>query len=473
MKGDKGVERFEFSKAKLLATEPPEKGSRCVYDRRIPKLACRISAAGSRAYYVVTWAKGRMEWVKVANLDEVSVDQARKQAAKIIGQFAEGKNPAQVRREERAEMSLGDAFDSYITELEARKVKSVADLRQLWERCLGKLPDEPRKRHARERTKHPGGVNWENRRLSQVSEEEVKKLHYSLGRTTQIQANRAVELLRTIYNHVRVAPNPASNIKPYHEHKRDRFLRDDELPRFFAALAEDSSEAFRDFTMLALLSGARRGNVLAMKWADIDFSRAAWRVAHSESKNAETMEIVLIPEAIAILERRKQQAAKQRASKFVFPADSADGCMTPPKKRWRQLLDRTELRALTSRLAEAGQKFERREIESQERALVRARAAADAARVDRSGARLEDVRLHDLRRTLASHQAIGGASMLIISKTLGHANPNGATFIYSRLSSDPVRASVEAATSRILTAGGLKSTAKIEKLKGRKAKARA
>ena len=45
---------------------------------------------------------------------------------------------------------------------------------------------------------------------------------------------------------------------------RDRFLQPDELPRFFAALAEEPSIAMRDFILLALLTGARRANVCAM-----------------------------------------------------------------------------------------------------------------------------------------------------------------------------------------------------------------
>jgi integrase len=47
---------------------------------------------------------------------------------------------------------------------------------------------------------------------------------------------------------------------------RDRFLQADELPRFFQSLAEEPNIAMRDFILLALLTGARRENLCAMRW---------------------------------------------------------------------------------------------------------------------------------------------------------------------------------------------------------------
>lgn len=72
---------------------------------------------------------------------------------------------------------------------------------------------------------------------------------------------------------------------------------------------------------------------------------------------------------------------------------------------------------------------------------------------------IENLRIHDLRRTLGSWQAITGASLTIIGKSLNHKSPQ-TTAIYARLDLDPVRASVKKATNAILTAAGLKQTNK-------------
>ena len=65
---------------------------------------------------------------------------------------------------------------------------------------------------------------------------------------------------------------------------------------------------------------------------------------------------------------------------------------------------------------------------------------------------IENLRLHDLRRTLGSWQARQGASLQVIGKSLGHRS-QAATAIYSRLHIDPIRESVQSATTAMLEAG--------------------
>jgi hypothetical protein len=69
-----------------------------------------------------------------------------------------------------------------------------------------------------------------------------------------------------------------------------------------------------------------------------------------------------------------------------------------------------------------------------------------------------------LRRTLGSWQAITGASLSIIGKSLNHSSV-ATTAIYARLNSDPVRESLARATSAMLTAAGLKRPGKVVKVK--------
>ena len=73
---------------------------------------------------------------------------------------------------------------------------------------------------------------------------------------------------------------------------------------------------------------------------------------------------------------------------------------------------------------------------------------------------MTDLRIHDLRRTLGSWQAKTGASLAIIGKSLNHKT-HQATAIYARLDLDPVRQSVNTATSAMLEAAGLKDKADV------------
>lgn len=64
---------------------------------------------------------------------------------------------------------------------------------------------------------------------------------------------------------------------------------------------------------------------------------------------------------------------------------------------------------------------------------------------------IEDLRIHDLRRTLGSWQTALGASGFIVGKSLGHKSMQ-ATAVYARLNLDPVRNSVNAAADAMFKA---------------------
>jgi len=410
--------RKRFTKTALSNLPLPKNGARFViYDTEVPKLAIRLTAAGARTFYVVKRDGAVISWVKLGTFPDMTPEGARKAAERILGDFAKGINPNAAKRAERDKQTLGEAYEAYrVLHVSPRGIKSAAEIHALWERCLGTLPDEPAKMHGRKRAKHPAGVDWSKRKLDAIDNAAVRSLHAGIGKTHKTMANRVVELLSSVYNRAIEAGyrgnNPTNGIKPFKETKRDRFIQGGELPRFFTALAADTSEDFKHFVLFSLLTGARRSNVLAMRWQDVDLQAATWRIP--QTKNDDPQVVALVPEAVELLRERTPQDAG-----YVFSAPSATGYATPPKKRWRALLAR---------------------------------------------AKIADLRIHDLRRSLGSWQAISGASLAIIGKSLGHKSAD-ATMIYARLSLDPVRASLNTATSAMLEAGGVKKRAKVVKLK--------
>jgi integrase len=406
--------RIRFTKSSLSALALPKEGARStVYDTEVPKLAIRLTAAGTRTFYVVKRDGFSMAWVRLGTFPDITAEGARKAAERALGDFAKGINPVVAKREERQKQTLGEAYEQYhVLHIKPRGIKSASEIHAPWERCLGAMADTPPKKHGRKRTKHPAGVDWTKRKLDAIDNAAVRALHASIGRTHSTMANRVLELLSSIYNRAIEwgyrSANPTSGIKPFKETKRDRFIQGSELPRFFVALAEDTSNDFQHFVLLSLLNGARRNNVLAMRWQDTDLQAATWRIA--QTKNDDPQVVALVPEAVEVLLARGAKGAG-----YVFPATSKSGHLTAPKKRWAELLAR---------------------------------------------ANLADLRIHDLRRSLGSWQAITGASLPIIGKSLGHKSPD-ATIIYARLSLDPVRQSVNAATAAMMEAGGMSTTAQV------------
>src|SRR5262249_7380346 len=76
----------------------------------------------------------------------------------------------------------------------------------------------------------------------------------------------------------------------------------------------------------------------------------------------------------------------------------------------------------------------------------------------RKVAKLDDVRIHDLRHSFASVAASSGQSLIVIGKMLGHSQP-GTTARYAHLADDPVKAANDAVGARIAAAmdGGANS----------------
>ncbi len=85
---------------------------------------------------------------------------------------------------------------------------------------------------------------------------------------------------------------------------------------------------------MSLLTGARKSNVLAMRWDDIHLDRATWTIP--QTKNGSPHTVPLVPAAIAVLNQRKAVSM----SEWVFPGTGKTGHLVEPKSAWKRILDR-------------------------------------------------------------------------------------------------------------------------------------
>ena len=435
--------KLKFTKTVLLSLVPPEPGKRLtVYDTEVPKLAVRITAAGARSFYVVKRAGASIAWVKLGSFPEMTVEQARIEAQKILGEFAAGANPATVRRAIREELTFTEMFERFLIEKRKRDGSPIGARTKRDYRDAMRMYLEPIK----------------TRKLSQITRAEIKAIHTKTTKKSAAQADRALAIVSSVFNFASdlelfCGTNPASRIQRNPAPSRDRFAQASELPYLFSAIAEAS---LADFFLLSLLTGARRSNVQGMLWRDLDLDACIWRIGMT--KNGTPQNVPLSPEALEILVARK---LKTGLTSFVFPGDGKTGHLVEPKSAWTSILRRASLRRLIDILESQG-KFtseERLQAEQQitqtpvvaERQL---RAEASKFGVDPATYDMTDLRIHDLRRTLGSWQAKIGASLSIIGKSLNHKT-HQATAIYARLDLDPVRKSIEMATKAIMEAAGI------------------
>jgi integrase len=134
-----------------------------------------------------------------------------------------------------------------------------------------------------------------------------------------------------------------------------------------------------------LLTAQRRGEVLSMRWQDIDGTW--WTIPADFAKNGRSHRVPLSPQALAILKRLREGAE----GPWVFPSPTADGPIENPQKAVQRLRTRSNV---------------------------------------------HDLRLHDFRRTAASHMTGMGISRLTVQKLLNHAERD-VTAVYDRHSYDP------------------------------------
>lgn len=441
-------DKFNFTKASLDALPTPDPGQRVVYhDAKARGLQVRVTSNGVKTFSVRRRTKvGSIERVTLGRYPEMSIEQARRQTAEINAAIEGGANPAQVKRAHKGEMNFSELFKQYLERHAKVRKRTWKEDDQRYKQYLQK----------------PLGM----RKLSAIDRQTIATLHSKITRDGHpTVANRMLALVSSVYGRGiewgLVEHNPARGIRRNPEKSRDRFLQSNELPRFFMALAEEPNTTIRDYLMLSLLTGARRSNVLAMRWNDVSLDEAVWRIP--DTKNGTPQNVPLLSEAIEILKERyaENERDKKTRSAFVFPGHGNSGHLVEPKKGWQRIFDRDELRHLTQLIQGAGHKFEPKKDsegninEGLHTTLSRARCLAEHLKINQSGIRITNVRIHDLRRTLGSWQAKTGASLSIIGKSLNHKNIQ-TTAIYARLDLDPVRESVERATSAMFVAAGLK-----------------
>lgn len=391
------MSKFNFTKAAIEALPLPKKGWVYHYDLKVHGLGIGVGSTGRKTFILYRKIKGIPERLTLGRYPDLPIEQARGKAAEINSDIAKGNNPADIARVGRGEMTLNDLFSEYMTRTAA----------------FNKRPDKPKATYRLYLSR------LGKRNISAIRHEEVDRLHKTIGKEIGlVTANIVLKLLHVMFNkaisewRIYSGENPAHGIKKFPEQSRDRFLQSDELPRFFQGLAEEENDTMRDYFLLSLLTGARRANVLAMEWRDVNLDRAEWRIR--ETKNGTPQTVTLSPEALDILRNR----TPVEPIGFVFPGTGRTGHLIEPKKGWARILGR---------------------------------------------AGISDLRIHDLRRTLGSWQAKTGASLAIIGKSLNHKNQN-TTAIYARLDLDPIRDSVNTATSAIMTAGGLKTAKDMRKI---------
>ena len=361
----------------LTSRKVPANGRMIYTDSSVPGLAFRVSAAtksnlqGRRDWLLRYRPRGQQQKaVALGTYPAVSLSKARQRAGEVIAAAKRGVDLIAVEEREIENRRDAEAKARPLSEIASAYLDSVKHLRS-W-------------RDIESHTRCHIIPKLGTKTIGEVSRADVVKFLDDLENKNGLrhQVNRCRGTLRSIFafaiERELITVNPIVGVsKRKVEIPRDRTLTADELIAFWNAVGE-LPELQRAYFRVLLLTGARRNEVGGLPWSELDLDNGVWQLPSDRNKSGRPFEIPLSPLVIETLRRLP------RIGPLVF---SLNGKRPITLQAWIERV--------------------------------------------RRDAKLVDVRLHDLRRTLRTGLAELGVSFEVAERVLNHAMP-GLQAVYNR-----------------------------------------
>lgn len=410
--------RKKITKAVVDAARPDD-ARFIVWDTELKGFGLRVEPSGTKSYFLRYRPRGwganaPKRFVLIGRHGVLTPEKAREKARSLLGQVADGKDPARDGSARANEPTVADLIDRYLelhvdARLKPRTAEGYRHLLQSYVRpAIGR------------------------RRATDVAPGDIDAIHRGL-RSKRSTANRVVSITQAMYGwagKARLAPkgfNPAADVPRFAESPRRRYLKADELQRLGEALrtaetiglpwqADESKPKAKHLAKvenrvvkvspyataairLLLFTGARLREILNLRWDWIDIERGLMLLPDSKTGQKT---IVLNAPALAVL------AGLDRIGPHVIAGEKPDRPRSDIKRPWAQI---------------------------------------------KRASKIDDLRLHDLRHSFASVGAGEGLGLPIIGNLLGHKRPE-TTARYAHLAIDPARRASERIAGSIAAAMG-------------------
>ena len=364
-----------------------ENGNRDVrWDALLPGFGIRVYPNGKKSFVLNYRINGRKRLMVLGAFGALTLDQARNSARRHLAAIIDGTDPIEKRRKITAGNAVKDLAVVYLERHAKLHKKSWKDDERRIQKYI--LPA------------------WRNLRVSNIKRADVAALHRKIGQHHPYEANRILELLSKMFSLARRwgfvgedAINPTKDIDKFKEHKRDRWVTPEEVPRLVWAINQERNVYAKTALWLYLLTGVRKSELLKAQWADVNWARGELKLP--ETKAGRMHYVPLSGPALAIL----RKVPRLEKNPYVLPGHKQGRHLINIQKPWQR---------------------------------VRAKAG------------LQDVRLHDLRRTVGSWLAQSGNSLHLIGRVLNHSSP-ATTAIYAHFAQDQVREALEGHGKRVMS----------------------
>jgi integrase len=374
---------------------PDGKSKENFYDTNITGFILEVRASGGMTYALrYKDAHGRQIQHKIGDAQSISFDKAKNAAKVLRSKVVLGEDPSAEKRTKRMVPTFADfCQDHFLPFIQKDKRSWGSDDSMLRNHLL---------------------PHFGNSHLDKISQQAIIDFHhgmkakgYALG-----TANRVLVLLKYMFNLAikweipGVKVNPAAGVKLYEANARERFLTAKETQRLFAQLDKSRNTQLKYIVPLLLLLGCRKRELLDSRWEEFDLDRRSWRIPMTKSGKARR--VPLPKAAVEIL----NQLPRWPNCPYVIPNPDSHLPFVQMHKAW------------------------------------------DNAR---KAAGLPEVRIHDLRHSMASNMVNSGRSLYEVAKVLGHSQLK-TTQRYAHLSQETLLAAVDAAATATGTTWGQPQT---------------
>ncbi len=370
----------------------PAKGMQMIFDTMVTGFGVRLTAGGARSYVVSYSVAGRERRYTIGDTKTWTCASARKYAADIRAGARLGKDPLAELDEARQAQTMADLCDRFETDY---LPKLRPNTRDQYKRAIHGTDDRKGIR-----------AHFKKTRVDALTYSDVEGYHRQVSKAAPMMANRILAVLSKMMSlAVRwqmATVNVVKSVDRNQETKRTRYLTLDEITALTKALAAlPDRQAATIFTLL-LWTGARKTEVLSMRWDDLDLDAGRWVKPGATTKQRTEHRVPLSAAAIDLLR------GIERKGPFVFPG----------------------------------------KVEGQHRQNVKHQWAVVAKA---AGLPTGEIVIHTLRHSVASVLVSSGLSLPIVGAMLGHTQAQ-TTQRYAHLMDDPLREASERVAS-IMGAG--------------------
>ena len=375
-----------------------------VWDTELTGFGLRVSPSGAKAYiarYRVGGGRGGvLRQQVVGRHGKLTADEARDDAKLILNAAERGIDPQALKLEARNALTVAELCDLYLIEGVATKKPTTLAA----DRSRIKFHIKPLIGSTKINRLTRADVQRMMREIAAGKTATESAKHATGGKPS---ATRTVSLLKSIFAFAiernLIGESPAKGVKAYKPNRRERFLSAVEMAALGDALAMMEAEgrptAGLNVIRMLALTGARRNEIVRLRWSEIDEERGALRLADSKT-GAKVIPLGAAARALLVTVPKTKSA-------FVFPEPGeTDSAFRGLFYVW---------------------------------SLVRARA------------NLTGVRIHDLRHSFASAGLAAGQGLQLIGKLLGHAQVS-TTARYAHLADDPVKVAADRISESVAAA---------------------